>query len=151
MDVLPPRFRGRSVHAIDEKGRLIIPAGYRVQLAQSEEPPMLTNREACLGLYPSEVWNEVEQRLMDLSPLDPDAERLIRFMMSGATPCTLDKQGRILVPPTLREYAGLEREVMIAGVGPMLELWDKARFDEDLRQIQANYHEISSSVAKLEA
>jgi MraZ protein len=142
-------FRGRSVHAIDAKGRVSIPAGYRVQLqGQGEQPPILTNREACLGLYPWEAWHAVEQHLMSLSPLDPNAERLTRFMVSGATPCTIDKQGRILVPPALREYAGLAREVMVAGVGQWIELWDKARFDKDLKQTQQNLREIGLAVVK---
>jgi MraZ protein len=110
---------------------------------------MLTNRQSCLGLYPWEAWREVEQSLMRLSLLDPNAERLVRFTISGAAPCTIDKQGRILVPPALREYAGLEREVMVAGVGPLIELWNKARFDQEIKQTQKNYHDISSQVVEL--
>jgi MraZ protein len=109
---------------------------------------MLTNHEACLGLYPSDAWHEVEQRLTSLSPLDPNAEQVNRFMFSGATPCAIDKQGRILVPPALREYAGLEREVVVAGVGPLIELWDKARFDKELKQTQQNYRQIRLALVK---
>ena len=73
----------------------------------------------------------------------------MRFMVSGAVECPIDKQGRILVPPPLREYARLEREVTIAGVGNRIELWSKARFDEELARTQARYDEISAAVAKL--
>ena len=71
------------------------------------------------------------------------------MMISGASECPIDAQGRILVPPVLREHARLEREVTIAGVGSRIELWDKASFDADLQKTRARYLEISSVMAKL--
>lgn len=143
-------FRGRFVHTIDTKNRISIPAGFRVEFDQrSERAPMLTNQEACLALYPYEDWCEFEERLLNLSSVDPDVQAFARFMVSGATECAIDKQGRILVPPQLREYANLEREVTFAGVGNHIELWDKARLDGELARTQARFGEISSAVAKL--
>ncbi len=125
-----------------------IPAGFRLLLnTQSEQAPILTNDAACLALYPYEDWCEFEESLLNLSSVDPNVGDYARFMVSGASECPIDKQGRILVPPTLREFASLDREVMVAGVGNHLELWDKARFDAELMKTQARFGEIRSAVA----
>ncbi len=79
--------------------------------------------------------------------LDPEAQAFARLMISGATECPVDKQGRILVPPYLRKHASLEREVTVAGVGPKIELWDKGRFEASLTNTQARYPEMAQSVA----
>ena len=142
-------FRGRSVHTIDAKNRISIPAGFRVEFERrSDQAPILTNDAASLALYPYEDWCLFEERLLNLSSVDPNVGAYARFMVSGASECPIDKQGRILVPPALREYAGLDREVTIAGVGNRLELWDKVRFDAELSKTQARFVEISSSVAE---
>ncbi len=142
-------FRGRSVHTIDAKNRISIPAGFRVEFdRRSDRAPILTNDAACLALYPFEDWCEFEESLLNLSSVDPDVGSYARFMVSGASECPVDKQGRILVPPALREYAGLDREVTVAGVGNRLELWDKVRFNAELSKTQARFGEISSSVAE---
>ena len=141
-------FRGRSVHTIDSKNRMSIPAGFRVILnSQGDQAPILTNDAACLALYPYEDWCSLEESLLNLSSIDPDVGDYARFMVSGATECSIDKQGRILVPPTLRDYAGFDREVVVAGVGNHLELWDKTRFDAEIMKIQTRFSEIRSSVA----
>ena len=127
-----------------------IPAGFRVLFnTHSDQAPILTNDAACLALYPYEDWCGFEESLLNLSSVDPDVGDYARFMVSGASACPIDKQGRILVPPALREYANLDREVTVAGVGNHLELWDKARFDTELTKTQARFDEISSAVAKL--
>ncbi len=141
-------FRGRSVHTIDAKNRISIPAGFRVEFdRRSDRAPILTNDAACLALYPYDDWCVFEESLLNLSSVDPDVGSYARFMVSGASECPVDKQGRILVPPALREYAALDREVTVAGVGNHLELWDKVRFDAEISKIQARFGEISSSVA----
>lgn len=143
-------FRGRFVHTIDAKGRMSLPAGFRSEMqARSEKPPILTNLLNCLALYPHETWLEVENRLAQASQLRPEVQSIQRFLVSGASECPVDGQGRISIPQYLREYAALEREVTIAGVGPRIEFWDKARFDQDLAATQDRYHEISSVVASL--
>jgi MraZ protein len=134
---------------MDSKGRLSIPSAFRAELQRSELPPMLTNSDQCLLLYPQEDWLALEQQIVGISSFDPDVLAYGRLMISGAVECPLDGQGRILVPPPLREYAHLEREAVFAGVGQRVELWDKARFDADLQKTQARFFEISSSVAKL--
>jgi MraZ protein len=143
-------FRGRFVHTMDSKGRVSIPSGFRLELQRhSEGAPILTNSDQCLLLFPNEEWRAFEAQIVGLSPFDPDVLDFGRMMISGASECPIDAQGRILVPPVLREHARLEREATIAGVGPRIELWDKARFDADLLKTQARYLEISSAMAKL--
>jgi MraZ protein len=142
-------FRGRFVNTIDAKNRMSLPAGFRQELQErSEHPPILTNAHECLDLYPYEDWLEFEEKIVSIAAVDPEAQAYTRWMVSGATPCPIDKQGRILVPPHLREHAGLQREVTVAGVGPKIELWEKARFNANLTKAQARFPEIAQSVAE---
>jgi MraZ protein len=143
-------FRGRFAHTIDAKGRVSIPASFRVELQEHDErPPFLTNLPRCLALYPNDQWLKIEERVANLSQIRPEVQAYQRFLVSGAQPCPIDRQGRMLVPPTLREHAGLEREVIIAGVGPRIEMWDRERFDEELRLTIERSDEISSVLADL--
>jgi len=143
-------FRGRFVHTMDSKGRISIPQGFRLELQrQSEGAPILTNSDQCLLLFPSEEWRAFEEQIVGLSSFEPDVLDFGRMMISGASECPIDAQGRILVPPVLREHARLEREAVIAGCGQRLELWDKGRFDANLQKTQARFLEISSAIANM--
>ena len=141
-------FRGRAVHTIDQKGRLSIPAGFRVELQlRSDRAPILTNLQHCLGLYPYEDWLEIERQFAALSSVQTEGQALKRFLFSGAVDCPVDRQGRILIPAHLRQHAAFRREVTVAGVGGYIELWDKERFDQDLARTQERFDEISAIVA----
>jgi MraZ protein len=143
-------FRGRFNHTIDTKGRMSIPSGYRLELERrSQQAPIVTTGYECLHLYPFEDWCEVEQQIVENTTVALDVQAYQRMMLSGATECPIDKQGRMLLPQYLRDHAGLDREVTIAGVGPRIEIWDKARFDADLLKTQVRFSEISSAVAGL--
>jgi MraZ protein len=143
-------FRGRFTHTIDTKGRMSIPSGYRLELERrSQQAPIVTTGYECLHLYPFEDWCEVEQQIVENTTVALDVQAYQRMMLSGATECPIDKQGRMLLPQYLRDHAGLDREVTIAGVGPRIEIWDKARFDADLLKTQVRFSEISSAVAGL--
>ena len=142
-------FRGRHSHTIDAKGRVSIPAVYRMELQQrSDQPAFLTADENCLCLYPFEDWCEHERRIVEQAALDPDARDYARLVISGAVEAPIDKQGRILVPQYLRDHAHLEREVMIAGLGHTVEIWDEARFHVNLNQTQASFRSLGSGLAK---
>ncbi len=142
-------FRGRFVHSIDAKGWISIPKDFRMELERrSDRPPILTNMLECLALYPYDDWSALEDRLVGGDPLMLEVQDLQRFMISGASEAQLDAQHRILIPPYLREHARLEKEVTLAGVGPRIEIWDKARFDEQHARTQARFHEISSEVSR---
>ena len=141
-------FRGRYVHTIDAKNRMSLPAPFRLELQRrSDHPPILTNAHECLDLYPYEDWLAFEQQIVGIASVDPEAQAYARMLISGATECPVDKQGRILVPPYLRDHAALEREVTVAGVGPKIELWDRARFAASMTNIQARLPETARSVA----
>lgn len=143
--------RGRYAHTIDAKGRVSIPAGLRVELDATEDrPPILTNLldSPALGLYSHDRWEEIERRLDSMSQTHPKVQKVRRMLISGAVEAPIDGQGRLLIPPHLREHAGLEREVTIAGLGSRIEIWDRARFDAELREIKDHGPEISEEISK---
>jgi MraZ protein len=140
-------FRGRHDHTIDKKGRLSIPAGYRNEiLRRSEHPPILTNYKNYLALYPYEDWQVIEQNLMAKSKLQPDVQAYTRFVISGSDECPIDSQGRILVPPALRDHAQLQSKVTIAGVLDCIEIWDTTIFETTKLETMSRLEEIQLSV-----
>ncbi len=148
-------FRGRFYHTIDAKGRVSIPSGFRVELqSRSEQAPIVTNGVTpaglCLWLYPFEDWCKFEARIVKLAPDNLDVQSYLRFMISGATGCPIDGQGRTLLPGFLREHAQLERDVTIAGVGTRIELWNKTLFDENQSKTQDHFQRIAAVVAELD-
>lgn len=115
---------------MDGKGRLSVPSVFRNELiGDGEGPPMLVNQRDHLALFPAKEWAAIEEKLLAMSSLDPDAQRLRRFYASGSVPCPVDSQGRILVPAFLREHADLDSKVTVAGVLERVEIWNPARFD----------------------
>lgn len=128
-------FRGQYAHAIDDKGRTSVPSRFREVLAgQGESRVVITaGVDPCLVAYPMKEWLAFEERLSQLPRFDPSVAMIRRLYVSGAVELELDKVGRLLIPQTLREIAGLEREALWAGMGKHLELWSKERF-EGLRQ-----------------
>ena len=140
-------FRGRHDHTIDKKGRLSIPASFRTEiLRRSEKPPFLSNYKNFLALYSYEDWLVIEEQLMAKSMLQPDVEAYTRFVLSGTEPCPIDSQGRILVPPTLRQHAKLEGKVSIIGVLNRLEIWDTNTFEANKLETLSRLEEIQLSV-----
>jgi MraZ protein len=143
-------FRGRYIHTMDEKGRISVPSGFRVKLMGQDktkgkskgQAPILTNLPHCLALYPFEDWVRIEEGLQQ-GGINPKSQALRRFLISGAQECPIDGPGRITVPPHLREHARLEREVAIAGVGTYIELWNKARFDEEIAKVGSNFDDLA--------
>ncbi|MBW2241435.1 MAG: division/cell wall cluster transcriptional repressor MraZ [Deltaproteobacteria bacterium] len=144
--------RGRFFHSMDDKGRVSIPAVLRNELqTQDERPPFLTSvlDSPAVGLYPHETWLAIEERLNNVSQMKPEIASLRRMVISGAVEAPIDSSGRILIPPHLREHAQLERDVTIAGVGSRIEIWDKARFEEELGSIRQQGREVSDVAAEL--
>jgi len=119
-------FRGRFEHTIDSKGRISIPARFRELLAEkNDERVMITNFDRCLVAYPREEWQTMEEKISSLSMVKKEAKAFQRFFVSAAVECPIDKLGRILIPPTLRSYARLEKEVVFAGMVKKFEIWSK--------------------------
>jgi MraZ protein len=143
-------FRGRSIHTLDAKGRIRIPARFReILTARYEDRCIITNLDRCLIAYPLSEWEIIEQKLGELSLVRPDVKAFQRFFISGATECNFDKQGRILIPQTLREHASFEREVVLAGMLKSFELWSKPLWDEEISRARDDFAEITTTLAEL--
>ncbi len=138
------------MHTIDAKNRMSLPVGFRQELHRRDpdRAPILTNAHQCLELHPHSDWEEYERQIVGMATINPKAQAYARMMVSGAVECPIDKQGRILVPPHLREYAALDRDVTVAGVGTKIELWDAARFETNLIQTQANFEDVAMELAQ---
>ena len=136
-------FMGEYNHTIDAKGRLIIPAKFREALG--EEFILTRGLDGCLSIYPMDEWKSFEEKLKALPLTDKNARAFLRFFVAGATSCELDKQGRILVPSTLREFAGLEKEVVLTGNLTRIEVWSKERWIEN-----SNYDNMDNIVASMQ-
>jgi MraZ protein len=119
-------FLGRYQHTLDAKGRLAIPARFREALA---EGLVLTRGiDRCLALYPLAAWRPLAERVSALPLSDPDARNFRRLVFAEASDLSLDGQGRILIPPELRRYAGLERDALVIGMDTALEIWSPDRW-----------------------
>lgn len=121
-------FKGGPVLTLDGKGRLTVPARYRELLMSAVDGQMMVSKShvRCLSLFPRPVWDQFEARL---NALPASADGLRRLYVGSATEVAIDTGSRVLLPPELREWAGLEREVVFMGMGNRFELWDKARYD----------------------
>jgi MraZ protein len=124
-------FRGRYEHAIDGKGRTSLPSRFRDVLSATGESRIVitTALQPCLVAYPMTEWTAFEQRLSELPQFDESVAMLRRIYVASAVDCEVDKLGRLLIPGTLRQHAGLTREATWAGMGKHIELWDKARYE----------------------
>lgn len=130
--VISPRvveymFMGEYQHTIDSKGRLIIPAKFREQLGQRFV--ITKGLDNCLFAYPYDEWKVFEEKLRALPTTSRDARKFVRFFFSGATECEIDSQGRVLIPPTLREYGDLIKDVVSIGVSTRVEIWNKQNWE----------------------
>jgi len=126
-------FRGINGINIDVKGRMVMPTRYRERLqmdSQSQVVLTIDTEERCLLLYPRPEWEEIEKKLAALPSFNPAARRIQRLLMGHATDVEMDSHGRILLPPLLREYAGLNKEAVLIGQGKKFELWDQAHWDQ---------------------
>jgi len=144
--------RGRFTYTLDAKGRLAIPQAMRMELlAQGDRPPVLTNLvgASAIGVYSAQRWDAIEQRLEGMSQVQPEVQQVSRLLLSGAQECPFDAQGRVLVPAHLREYAELDRDVVIAGVGTRIEIWNKARFERELATAKDRGTELARIAADL--
>ena len=107
-------FMGEYNHTIDAKGRLIIPSKFRDSLG--DEFVVTKGLDGCLFVYDNKEWSAFEEKLKSLPLTNKDARQFVRFFLAGATLAEVDKQGRILVPANLREFAALEKEFVLVGV-----------------------------------
>ncbi len=125
-------FRGATKVTLDAKGRMAIPTRYRSRIEDRCDGHLIAtvDRDYCLLLYPLPDWEDIERKLVRLPSFNRQARRLQRLMVGYATELELDGHGRVLVPRELREFAALERQVLLIGQGNKFELWDEARWNE---------------------
>jgi MraZ protein len=143
-------FRGRFEHTIDSKGRVSIPAKFRELLAEKyDDRLILTNFDRCLVAYPYEEWRVLEERVGSLSMVKKEVKAFQRFFISGATECPIDKLGRILIPPTLRDYAKLEKNVVFTGMLRKFEVWSKERWLEEIKRSEVDFEGMGEALAEL--
>src|SRR5438128_3351914 len=110
-------FRGRYQHTIDPKGRLSVPAKFRDALAQYDGALIVVPNDYCLEVHPLEEWQRIETKLREQSIFNPEVRELSRLFISRAKDVTLDAAGRVLIPPDVRDQAGLSKEVTLVGGG----------------------------------
>jgi MraZ protein len=136
-------FWGSHEHVLDEKGRTSLPKEFRELLRGLKGDPWLTARTQCLTIFPPGEFDAFRKRLTDASSAIESIQRLQRLILGMAAPAAVDKQGRILIPPKLRKWAGLDREIVFTGVGKSIEIWDRARHEADLEQTRVLYPEFT--------
>jgi MraZ protein len=142
-------FRGRSKHNLDEKGRLAIPARFKEVLEKKEDNCLvLTNQHNCLWAFARDEWKVIEERAAELSLFDNAINAYRRYFISGAQECPI-KQGRITIPPDLREIGGLRKEVVLVGELKLFEIWDKEEWEKEFRRTMAKFPEVSQSLSEL--
>jgi len=124
-------FRGVNTISLDGKGRLAIPTRYRDAIARACNGQLVVtvDRDHCLLLYPHPEWEEIERKVVKLPSFNKQAQKLKRLLIGHATECELDGSGRILLPPPLREFAGLNKDVVLIGQGNKFEIWDEGAWN----------------------
>jgi len=142
-------FRGRSKHILDEKGRLAIPARFKEVLKSKEDSCLvLTNHFNCLWAFARDDWRSIEERVAQLNHLDHSVNSFLRYFISGAQEC-LVKQGRITIPPDLREISGLKKEVVLVGGLKLFEIWDRERWEAEFEKAKASFPTVTQTLQGL--
>ena len=134
-------FIGEYHHNIDEKSRLIMPSKFRYDLGETFV--ITRGMDSCLFVYTKETWNNITNKLSELSFTKKDVRAFQRFFLSAATICEFDKQGRINISSPLASYANLTKECVIIGVNDRIEIWSKENFDKFLNESMENVTEIA--------
>jgi MraZ protein len=145
-------FRGSSFHTIDNKGRLIIPARFR-QFIRSEESDgvMISRMDSCLVAYPFNEWRKLEARILSLAETSENMRRFRRVFIGGAFEVSCDKQDRILIPQSLRQYADLDKEIVLVGVLEHFEIWAREKWERENVELEKDFkkEEVRNEIAKL--
>jgi len=134
------RFRSRSEHSLDSKGRLNIPSRFREVLREVyTESLVVTNWNKSLKAYPVEEWEKLEEKLIKEGKTKPGLGDFIRYVISGVTECQLDKQGRILLPASLRNEFNMGKDIIINGLFDHFEIWDKNDWQDETGRTRRNF------------
>lgn len=140
-------FIGEYQHSIDPKKRLAVPSRFRDEL--KNKIVITRGLDKCLFIYPMKVWQELAGKLGTLPVGESGTRSFIRLMLAGAIDAEIDKQGRILIPDYLKQYAGLNKNVIIAGIYNRLEIWDEKKWKIYKKSAEKNTDEIAEQLGKL--
>ena len=140
-------FIGEYIHLIDNKKRLAIPARFRKELG--EKTILTRGLDNCLFLYPEQEWKNLAQKLSQLSMGQVSARNFTRLILSGAIEVEFDNLGRILIPDYLKNYAGLKKKIVVAGVLNRLEIWDQENWERYKQEIEKNNEAIAEKLGEL--
>lgn len=141
-------FYGEYEHAIDNKGRLIIPSKFRESFKEYDIGKFYITRglDTCLFMFTENEWKTQEAKFKSISFTKSEARKFSRVYFSGASQIECDKQGRILVPKYLKDYAGIKRDVMIIGVSNRIEIWAKDKWEEYYKISQESFEDIAEKL-----
>ena len=143
-------FTGRYEYSIDDKSRVSIPAKFREVLSSSADSRLiLTILDGCIVAYPYQEWLHIQDKVSASGPMRKEQQAFLRYFYSGATECTFDKLGRILIPQTLKADAHIQKNVVIVGVGKKIEVWAKEKWEELVRLATADPDQIADIVSEL--
>ena len=139
-------FIGEYSYTIDEKGRITTPPKYRARLADG----IVVTRglDNCLYMYTKKEWEEIAENLGKMPNTDKNARAYARLMLAGAMEVTPDKAGRIVLPQYLRDFAGLKKNVVIAGIYNRIEIWDESAWTKYEKEIEKNSSDIADKLAE---
>jgi len=141
-------FRGQSVARLDAKGRLRVPTKFREVLQHRQsDSVIITWLDKCLVVYPIDYWQQIEAKVLGFSQIQPQHRAFVRQFISGAEECPFDGQGRVLIPPLLREKAQLGQEVLLAGLLTSFEIWNKDAWDKQSDWGREHFQEIALDIA----
>lgn len=140
-------FLGEYQHSLDSKGRITIPAKFRDELG--EKFVATKGLDNCVFLYPLEEWKLIEAKIHSLPFTRADVRSFARFFFSGASELEFDKQGRTILSINLREYAAIDRELVIIGVGSRVEIWSVEKWAQYTQNAESSYEEIAESLVDL--
>jgi MraZ protein len=129
-------FLGEFESTLDAKGRFLLPAGLKKQLPEGENTRFVINRgfEKCLSLYPKQSWEPLFEKIRLLNDFDPEVRRFRRYFLNGATEVELDSAGRLLLPPNLKDYAELGKDIVLASAVDKIEIWSADNYNKFFEQ-----------------
>lgn len=133
-------FLGEFEATLDAKGRFLLPAGFKKQLPEEETVRFVINRgfEKCLALYPMRTWEPLFAKINGLNEFDPKQREFRRAFLNGATYVEPDTAGRILLPPSLKMYADLTKDIVLMATGDKLEIWDSNKYKQFFDSISSD-------------
>lgn len=140
-------FIGEYQHTLDPKNRVIMPAKFREKLGDSFV--MTKGLDNCLFVYSQNEWSIVEEKLKSLPMTNKDARAFVRFFFAGASECELDKQGRMVMPTNLKEYAKIDKELVIIGVSTRIEIWSREEWNKFNGDANISYEDVAEKMSQL--